>query len=182
MNRVFQTILGIERSRTAQSTGDSRLELTALPQGMAAVAIVAGSVAFLFLVWWLYRIERGDLPPWKRAILSGLRILTLLALAAMLLEPVLISSQRETIKSHLAIVLDDSESMRFSDPYTDESKAVELASRMKLEASGGRSSVERLRETPRLILVKNALEPNLEALEKGRELRRVGAEAQARRN
>jgi len=69
------------------------------------------------------------------------------ALAAMLLEPVLISSQRETVKSHLAIILDDSESMKFSDPYTDQSKAAEIASRMKLESAGGRSSVERLRET-----------------------------------
>ena len=137
-------------------------------------------VAFLFLVWWLYRIERRDLSPWKRGLLCGLRILTLAALAAMLIEPVLISSLRETIKSHLAIVLDDSESMKFSDPYTDQSKAVEIASRMKLESAGGRSSVERLRETPRLGLVKHGLQPNLDALGRGRELFLYDLESAAR--
>src|SRR6516165_10530176 len=140
MNRLLQTFLGIERSKGAQTVGESRLELTALPQGSTAAAILVAAIAFLILVWWLYRHERPDLAPLKRALLSGLRVLTILALAAMLLEPVLISSQRETLKSHLAIILDDSESMKFSDPYTDQSKAAETASRMKLESSGGRSS------------------------------------------
>jgi len=180
MNRLLQIILGIERPKGSEATGGSRLELSALPQGTTAAAILLGVIAFLFLVWWLYRIERRDLSRWKRGLLSGLRILTLLALAAMLVEPVLVSSQRETLQSHLAIVLDDSESMKFSDPYTDESKAVEIASRMKLESSGGRSSVERLRETPRLNLVKNALKPNLESLGRGRELFLYDLESAAR--
>ena len=50
----------------------------------------------------------------------------------------------------LMIVLDDSESMRFSDPYTDNSRAVDIATRLKLESAGGKSPVDRLRETPRL--------------------------------
>ena len=58
----------------------------------------------------------------------------------MLLEPVLVSSQRETVPSHLAIVLDDSESMRFSDPYTDDSRAVALAADMKLESAAGQDA------------------------------------------
>jgi hypothetical protein len=180
MNRLLQTILGIERSKGAESVGQPRLEFTALPQGTAAAVILVAAIACLFLIWWLYRHERPDLPPWKRALLSGLRVLTILALAAMLIEPVLISSQRETIRSHLAIILDDSESMKFSDPYTDESKAVEIASRMKLEATGGRSSVERLRETPRLGLVKHGLQPNLEALGRGREVFLYDLESAAR--
>src|ERR1017187_4178753 len=116
MNRLLQTILGIERSKGATASGDSRLELTALPQGTTAVAISLAALAFLYVLWRLYRYERRDLSPVKRALLSGLRTLTLLALAAMLVEPVLISSHRETIKSHLALILDDSESMKFSDP------------------------------------------------------------------
>ena len=170
MNRIFQTILGIERPKGAEAAGGSRLEFTALPQGATAVAILAGAIAFLCVVWWLYRHERPDLSKLKRALMAGLRAAVLLALAAMLIEPVLISSQRETVKSHLAIVLDDSESMKFSDPYTDQSLAAQIASKLKLESAGGRSSVERLRETPRLALVKDALAKNLEALKKGREV------------
>ena len=131
----------------------------------------------------------------KRGLMAGLRVLTLLALAAMLIEPVLISSQRETIKSHLAIILDDSESMKFSDPYTDQSKAAEIASKMKLESAGGRSSVERLRETPRLGLVKHGLQGEPGGPRPGPRglpvrprvggpagLRRIGAQAHARRH
>ena len=78
----------------------------------------------------------------------------------MLLEPVWVSSLREVVPSHLAIVLDDSESMRFSDPYTDNSRAVALAADMKLESAGGKTPVERLRETPRLGLVQEVLRPD----------------------
>ena len=86
----------------------------------------------------------------------------------MLLEPVWVSSLRETVPSHLAIVLDDSESMRFSDPYTDDSRAVALAADMKLESAGGKTPVERLRETPRLGLVQEVLRPDLDSLARGR--------------
>ena len=54
----------------------------------------------------------------------------------MLFEPVLVSTRRETIPSHLLIVVDDSESMRFSDPYTDNSRAADIAA--ELEAGIGR--------------------------------------------
>ena len=170
MNRLLQMILGIDRPPGAEDAGASRLEFTALPQGATAVATGRLAIAFLCVVWWLYRHERPDLSRLKRGLMAGLRAATLLALAAMLIEPVLISSQRETIKSHLAIVLDDSESMKFSDPYTDQSQAAEIASKMKLESAGSRSSVERLRETPRLALVKDGLRGIKDALANGREV------------
>ena len=49
--------------------------------------------------------------------------------------------------------------MRFSDPYTDETGAAEVAAALKLQSEGGKSPVDRLRETPRLDLVKTALRP-----------------------
>ena len=76
--------------------------------------------------------------------------------------------------------------MKFSDPYTDNSRAVDLAASLKLESAGGRSPVRRLRETPRLDLVKKVLGPNLEALGRGRELFRlrpgIGGPARRRAN
>jgi len=170
MSRLWELLLGIHRSPGAVPGGTSRLELTALPQGTTAVALVLGSVALLAVLWRLYRWERRDLSRTKRALLVGLRVLTLLALAAMLVEPVLISTQRETVPSHLALILDDSESMKFSDPYTDASRAVAIAAGLRLESAGGRSPVDRLRETPRLSLVKSVLRPNLESLARGRKL------------
>jgi hypothetical protein len=170
MSRLWQILLGIERSPGTLSSGDTRLELSALPHGTSAAVFLFGAVVLVAVVWRLYRWERRDLAPWKRAAMVALRALTILALAAMLLEPVLISTQRETVRSHLAVILDDSESMRFSDPYTDESRAVALASSLEIQSVNGRSPVQRLRETPRLFLVKSVLDPQMEKLARGREL------------
>ncbi len=151
-----------------------------MPRGAGTIVLILSAVVLLALMWRLYRLERRDLSRRKRSILVGLRGLTLLAVTAMLLEPVWVSSLRETVQSHLAVVLDDSESMRFSDPYTDDSKAVALAADLKLESQGGRSPVERLRETPRLDLVKSVLSPNLDKLKRGRELYLYDLESAAR--
>ena len=107
--------------------GDSRLEFSALPRGTGAVTVVLAALVLLALLWRLYRWERRDLSRAKRVVLVGLRALTLLAVAVMLIEPVLVSIRRETLRSHLAVILDDSESLRFSDPYTDNSRAVQVA-------------------------------------------------------
>ena len=169
MNRFWQTLLGIEHSPGDATGGGTRLELTAFPAGAGVLAVALAAIALPALIWWLYRRERRELSVGRRAVLTGLRALTLLAVAAMLVEPVLISSRRETVKSRLALVLDDSESMKFSDPYTDESRAAEVASALKLGSEGKKSPVIRLRETPRLDLVKSALRPHLEALGRGRD-------------
>jgi hypothetical protein len=171
MNRFWHMLLGIDRSSPGVVTGsDARLEFAAQPGGAGAVILILGAIVISVLLWRLYGWERRELKPAKRALLVGLRMLTLLAAAIMLLEPVLVSSRRETVPSHLMLVVDDSESMRFSDPYTDNSRAVDLAARLELQSAGGKSPVDRLRETPRLDLVKKVLEPKLQALGRGREL------------
>jgi hypothetical protein len=98
----------------------------------------------------------------------------------MLAAPVLVSSRRVTVPSQLALVLDDSESLHFSDPYTDDSRAVERAAKLRLQSDGRRSPVERLRESPRLDLVKHVLRPQLQALARGRELTLYDLETAAR--
>src|SRR4051794_1609574 len=126
MSKFWQILLGIERSPGTVVGGDTRLEFTAMPRGAGVLAVVLAAALLLALIWWLYRREGRSLSRARRSLLVGLRVLTLLALAAMLVEPVLITSRRETVKSHLMLVLDDSESMKFSDPYTDASRAVEI--------------------------------------------------------
>jgi hypothetical protein len=170
MNRFWQLLLGIDRSPGATSGSESRLEFAAWPRGTGTIVVIVAAIAIGYLLWRLYRWEGRDLSRGKRALMAGLRGLILLVVAAMLLEPVWVSSQRETVPSHLAIVLDDSESMRFSDPYTDDSRAVALAADMKLESAGGKSPVDRLRETSRLGLVQEVLRPGLKDLSTGRTL------------
>jgi len=177
MNRFWEIILGIERSPGTIAAEESRLEFAALPRGSSAAIVIVGAILLGVLFWQLYVWERRELSRRKRALLVGLRALTLLAVAAMLVEPVLVSVRREVVPSHLLLVLDDSESMKFSDPYSDESRAAATAAALKLESSAGRSPVERLRQTPRLDLVKTVLRPSLEALGRGRQLFVYGLEA-----
>ena len=94
----------------------------------------------MVLLWRLYRWRARSCRGRSAALLVGLRVLTLLAVAIMLLEPVLVSSRRETVPSHLLIVVDDSESMKFSDPYTDSTRAAEIAASLKLESEGGQGA------------------------------------------
>ncbi len=107
-------------------------------------------------------------------------MVVLAAVVVMLVEPVLVSSHRETVRSHLPIVVDDSESMRFADPYTDDTKATEFAAALQLKSENGRSPVERLRGSPRMDLVKAALNPHLEELGRGRDVFLYDLESAAR--
>jgi hypothetical protein len=170
MYHFWQMLLGMDQSPGSVVEGQTRLELTALPRGAAGLAMVLGAILLLALLWRLYRWERRGLSLTRRVVLVALRVITLMALVAMLVEPVLVSSRRETLRSHLAVVVDDSESQSFSDPYSDDSRAVALAAKLRLESAAGRSPVERLRETPRLDLVKRVLEPQLKSLGRGRDV------------
>ena len=170
MNRLWETFLGIERSPGSAAVGETRLEFASLPQGATTIAVGLLTMALIGLTWWLYRKDRRDLPRPQRALLVGLRLLTLGAVAAILLEPVLVNSRRETLPSHLALVVDDSESMAFSDPYTDESRAAQVAAALKIAGDAERSPIERLRETPRIDLARDAITPVLPDLNRGREV------------
>ncbi len=110
--------------------------------------------------------------PAKRALLVGLRMLTLAAPSRSC------SSSRcwsragaRPSRRILLIVLDDSESMKFSDPYTDNSRAVEIAASLKLE-SGGRQVAggPAARDAAARAWSRRSCGPNLEALARGREL------------
>jgi hypothetical protein len=172
MSRIWQILLGVnDRSTGGSNAGSSsRLELTGLPGGSLTLGLAFLALAALVLLWWLPRREKSDLSRSRRALLVGIRAVVLLAVAIMLVEPVLISSHRETIPSHLAVIVDDSESMRFADPYTDDTKANQFAAALKLKTENGKSPVDRLRGTPRIDLIKSALGAQMEALGKGREV------------
>ena len=180
MNRTWQMLLGLDRSPGSSVGEGSRLEFAALPKGPWALALLVAVPAVVALLWWLYRRESRNLPQGRRLALVALRLTVLGALVAMLVEPVLVSTRTETIRSRLPMVFDDSESMKFADPYTDDARAANLATRLKIPAEGGRSAVDVLRQTPRLALVRSGLAPNLEALGNGRDIYTYDLESASR--
>lgn len=170
MNNFWRKLLGIDVSPGAEWGRDVRLEFASPPQGLSVLWAIAASVALVVLVHWLYRREGRELSLRARIALASLRLFSLSMVGVMMLEPVLIARQQETVPSQLLLVLDDSESMRFSDPYSDETQAAAIAADLQLESQGDKSPVERLRETPRLDLVRSVLTSQLEALGRGREI------------
>ena len=180
MNPTWQMLLGLDRSPGSVVGEGSRLEFAALPKGLWVVALAVAVPALVALLWWLYRRESRNLSRGRRMTLVGLRLVVIAALAAMLVEPVLITSRTETVRSRLALIFDDSESMKFADPYTDNARAASLAAGLKVPAEGSRSPVDKLRETPRLALVQAGLAPTLEALGNGRDLYTYDLESASR--
>src|SRR3954471_13278985 len=113
MSQFWNLLLGITRPPGAEPAGSTRLELTGLPRGEWGVALALGAIALVALIWRLYRGERRELSRSRRVLLAGLGGVGRLGRATMLAEPVLVSGRRETLRSHLALVFDDSESLRF---------------------------------------------------------------------
>ncbi len=104
MNRIWQILLGIEQSSPGVETGgDSRLELASLPRGAGAIAMILAAVLVVALLWLALPAGRAATCRGRSGrLLVGLRVLTLLAVAIMLLEPVLVSTRRETVPSQLS--------------------------------------------------------------------------------
>ncbi len=96
-------------------------ELRFLPEGWYAV----GGIFLVALLCWavisMYRREgRAGASPAVRMVLSGLRCLVILVLAAIFLEPVRVRILRRWIDSYTVVLVDDSSSMDLSDRYLDE--------------------------------------------------------------
>ncbi|OGV65102.1 MAG: hypothetical protein A3K19_25515 [Lentisphaerae bacterium RIFOXYB12_FULL_65_16] len=84
---------------------------TPLPLPLPCLLGAAG----LELVHWLYSVELQSVPTRAGRILVGLRAALVLLLALMLCQPILIRSVERKIDRHVAVLLDDSASMRVSD-------------------------------------------------------------------
>ena len=87
-----------------------------------------------------------------RLSLGALRMLVLLGVLGMLLEPVLVFSKTEYVPSNLLVLLDQSASMDLRDAYVDQQRAAQIAESLKLP--GG---PEELRQRPRLELARRLL-------------------------
>ena len=134
---------------------------------------VALRLAGLVGVWYLYRGESSNVRPGTRLLLVGVRCLVLTCVAFMLLELVLVITKRESIPSHLLVLVDTSESMGLNDPYPQDDAQAQLASKL------GYENVIAMRKQARLELARRALGESLGPLAEGREISLYGFAHQA---
>jgi len=96
-------------------------ELRELPEGWLGVAALAVLLAICGTVWWMYRREgRGGASTRVRLVMATIRIMVLVLLAIIVLEPVRVRILRKWIDSYTVVLLDDSSSMDLADNYRDE--------------------------------------------------------------
>src|SRR5688500_15386647 len=149
MNRFFEFIFGLERGFLSRD-GELSLQFNPAWPGQDYVGAVTWNVllaiAAAMLVWYVYRREGRSRP--VRIVLGVMRGVLLAFLLVLLNRPVLTLGQSRTEPSVLAIMIDDSISMRVRDAGAPNGKALSrLEAVAQLLAPADKSLVSELSKT-----------------------------------
>jgi hypothetical protein len=120
---ILSRLLGIDKIDPNQGT----VSLTWYHYIPLWVVVLIVIPAIAVLVWLIYRRERSDVPSAAKWILAGVRTLILLLVFAMLCGPTLTLEIVKFKRAHLLVLVDDSLSMRRSDPPTRLEEQMKLA-------------------------------------------------------
>src|SRR3954470_14874545 len=145
MRRLLEILLGIDPAPWAEG-GSWHVQFLSLPKHGWAVLLLAAVPLAAWGVMLLYRREGRTLSLPVRVMLSTLRMLVLLGILAMLLEPVLVFQKQEFVPSNLLVLTDRSSSMDLRDAYADAAAADRITKSLKL------ANVDALRDKSRLDL------------------------------
>lgn len=135
MRKFFDLLLGIDRAPWAEG-GDWHVQWLALPRHGAALLLLLALPLTAWGVLHLYRREGRNLALPVRVMLATLRMVVLLGILAMLLEPVLVFSKQEFVPCNLLVLTDRSSSMDLRDAYPDADAADRLSKSLGLGNSG----------------------------------------------
>lgn len=106
---------------------ETRVELARWSSGNALLIGGLLSAAGLYAVWWMYRREgRGNLSRRMRWALTVCRLVVLLLLGVIGLEPVLTRYIHRRLDAYTLLLLDDSASMTLADRYRDQELATHV--------------------------------------------------------
>jgi hypothetical protein len=162
MHRLLQILFGVKPAPWTQG-GDWRLEWLALPKHEWMLLLLLAVLAGTWGVLWLYKREGRNLSLPVRVGLTSLRMIVLLGIVAMLVEPVLVFSKKEMVPSNLLVLTYNSESMELKDAYVDDAQAKKFVGALNLP--GG---LNELRDRTRRSLAEHMLDAGLkEKLEAG---------------
>jgi len=102
---------------------------------------ILGGAAFE-IIHWLYRFERGFVPPGRGRILIALRLGSLATLLVILVQPVLSRVTQREISREVVVVVDDSESMQLVDQQNSLSGQIAVAAIFAPEAFAKRPDLQ----------------------------------------
>ena len=126
MRKLLELLLGIDPAPWADG-GDWHVRFLAFPKGGAALALLVALPLAAWGVLYLYRREGRSLALPVRVMLGTLRMIVLVGVLAMLLEPVLVFTKQEFVPSNLLVLTDRSSSMDLRDAYADPATATRLS-------------------------------------------------------
>ena len=120
---LLSWLLGIDRGEIAGGTG-VRLKL-ASPWPTWVVLLFA--VAAVWLVFFLYRREKGTATRARKMTLAVVRCLLLALIVFLLFKPILVVDKSELNQAYVVVLLDDSLSMRRQDRYQEPALRLAIA-------------------------------------------------------
>src|SRR5689334_13344376 len=110
MNRLLDHLLGIKPSQWAAG-GSRHLEWLEMPKHDKLFLLILVAAFCTYGVFWLYRREGRSLSLPIRVMFVTLRMIALLGVVVMLLEPVMVFEKSEFVPSTILVLRDQSESM-----------------------------------------------------------------------
>ena len=151
MKRVWEILFGLDHSSWTEG-GRWSLDWISLPGGDRMLLLLAALAIFGTGLALVYRWDARQTSGLARWTLFGIRALLLLLAIGMLLEPVLVLSKEEKLRSHLLVLVDNSPSMDVRDAWKDEVMGAEVATSLGIP-----NGVAGLREKTRLDLARTVL-------------------------
>lgn len=135
-----------------ESDGEVQLQWLNLPSSWGVFVLLLVIAVVVYFVYRLYQNERIKGGPWLRPVLLGLRLLTLLFLLLLFLQPSISLINRVVLRPPVTIARDASASMANRDRLSDPQQVNALA-----EVSGVSAAALREGEIPRQELVNDLL-------------------------
>jgi len=119
-----------------ESDGQVQLQWLNLPSSWGVFVALAIVIAVVFVVFRLYQRENINGPLWLRPTLLTLRLLTLLFLLLLYLQPSISLVNSVRLRPPIALARDASASMAFADRMTNPQQVERLAQQTGLPAAG----------------------------------------------
>ncbi len=132
MNQILKWLLGADPSEMV-GEGNWHFGFVSQPSQYVVLAVVLLAIpAMLLLIIRSYRRE-GDRPRGVKAFLAAIRIAVVLLVLVVLLRPAAVLKFTRTLYSSVVVLIDDSNSMGFTDVYADAAAKQELAAYLKID-------------------------------------------------